>query len=43
MVAITRCLVHALPSRSAHKLGLEDGLGCLGWKASQSEAASSTS
>jgi len=36
-------MVHALPSRSAHKLGLEDGLGCPGWKASQSEAASSTS
>ncbi|KAJ6423392.1 hypothetical protein OIU84_024357 [Salix udensis] len=37
------CMVHALPSRSAHKQGLEDGLGCPGWKASQSEAVSSTS
>ncbi|KAG6790457.1 hypothetical protein POTOM_006611 [Populus tomentosa] len=39
----SRCIVHALLYRIAHELGLDDGLGCLGWKASQSQAASSTS
>ena len=36
-------MVHALPPGNPHQLGLEDGLGCLRWKAPQSEVASSTS
>ncbi|KAJ0020579.1 hypothetical protein Pint_32273 [Pistacia integerrima] len=36
-------VVHALPPGSSHQLGFEDGLDCLRWKASQSEATSSTS
>ncbi|XWS74206.1 hypothetical protein CRYUN_Cryun02cG0196000 [Craigia yunnanensis] len=39
----SRGMVHALPPGSAHQLGFEDGLDCLGWKTSQSEAAASTS
>ncbi|KAB5521033.1 hypothetical protein DKX38_025352 [Salix brachista] len=36
-------MVHALPFGSPYKLGVEDGLGCLGWKASQPEVDSTTS
>ena len=38
-----RGMVHALSPGNPHQLGLEDGVGCLRWKAPQSEAASSTS
>lgn len=37
-----RCLVYALPSGSTHKLGLENGLGCPGWKRAQAKATTST-
>ncbi|KAF8376702.1 hypothetical protein HHK36_031629 [Tetracentron sinense] len=36
------CMVHALPPGSPHQLGFEDGMGGQRWKATQSEAASST-
>ncbi|KAG5027649.1 hypothetical protein JHK82_023501 [Glycine max] len=36
-------MLHALPSRSTHQLGSKDGLNCVGWRTSKSEAASTTS
>ncbi|KAJ6751546.1 hypothetical protein OIU85_002023 [Salix viminalis] len=41
--AAIRGMVHALPFGGPYKLGVEDGLGCLGWKASQPEVDSTTS
>ena len=38
---VNRGLVYALPPGSPHQLGIEDGLGCHGWEASQSKTASS--
>jgi len=35
-------VVHALPLGSSQQLGLEDGMACLRWEATQSEVASST-
>ncbi|KAK6126147.1 hypothetical protein DH2020_040125 [Rehmannia glutinosa] len=36
------CMVHALSLGGPHELGIEDGMACVRWKTSQSEAPSST-
>lgn len=39
---VNRRLVYALPPGSTHELGIEDGVGCHGWKEAQAKAATST-